>query len=88
MSGAYNVVSSRLPNIRQIKPSASVTAVSVPNLPNLLNLPNPLKGSLSEKIKNSACIEKAGVVSYGLQGRLGLRRVVRVPRSAERKTDA
>ena len=35
-----------------------------------------------------ACIEKGDVVSYELQGRLGLRRVVRVPRSAERKTGA
>ena len=42
----------------------------------------------AEKNKNSACIEKAGVVSYESQGRLGLRRVVRVPRSAERKTGA
>ena len=42
----------------------------------------------AKKIKNSACIEKAGVVSYELQGRLGLRRVALVPRSAKRKTDA
>ena len=35
-----------------------------------------------------ACIEKGDVVSYELQGRLGLRRVVKVPRFAERKTDA
>ena len=42
-----NVVPSRLPNMRQVKPSASVTAVSVPNLPNLPNFPN-LPNSLKE----------------------------------------
>ena len=44
--------------------------------------------TLKKKIKNSACIEKGDVISYELQGRLGLRRVALVPRSAERKTDA
>ena len=41
-----------------------------------------------KKNKNSACIENGDVVSYELQGRLGLRRVALAPRSAERKTDA
>ena len=44
--------------------------------------------ALKKKIKNSACIEKGDVISYELQGRLGLRRVALAPRSAERKTDA
>jgi len=42
----------------------------------------------AKKNKKSACIEKGGVISYESQGRLGLRRVVRVPRSAERKTSS
>jgi len=58
-SGAHNVVSSRRAGRRSI------------------NLPgrgvNPIAYPPEKKNKNNACIDQWRVVSYGLQGRLGLR---------------